>query len=97
MNINKIIVILLLVPHATHSMHRNREQEKVDQFANDILGIATNFYENLANAGIEAAREDAITERNIRETEAKAKADALKYAVGIETMMQSINAPTIKK
>ncbi len=102
MNIHKMIVGIALVGfmgigHVAFGMqpgHQGR-QPHVGKFDNDpfvdaLAGTVLNFYGNLAQAGIEAVKEQAATEREIRKTNAQAKAEALKVVAATKVIMDSL-------
>lgn len=99
-NMKRILLLLTLVSggmgHFAHAMdsdywsHRRRGDEIADKFLENVTNIATNFYGGLAQASVEALKEDAKAQTEIRVKQATARIEALKVGVAVREIMKAL-------
>ena len=91
-----VTVFSLMAVNFTNAMdesdqsHKRKIDQAFDNFGVNLMGIATGFYGNMAQVAVDALRDDAKAERDIKVANANAKNEALKFGVAAREVMKSL-------
>ena len=91
-----VTVFSLMAVNFTNAMdesdqsHKRKIDQSFDNCGVNLMGIATGFYGNMAQVAVDALRDDAKAERDIKVANANAKNEALKFGVAAREVMKSL-------